>query len=926
MDKITNIHQNSDFDFEYPLAEGWQDTPFKIDLYTIDYEDNRYEATYDGHTFTNCTLTDHNSVIIHVDNFRLYAGCLRVRVEYYIDSASFNDGIYNGVHAEKTNIYMTRAASDVTSVTYEGSPLPNLDTTNIANNVEQALNEIKDKADELDEVLETLNETQEEADELIDDLTEWKETLGEMATKEELEDYVKREELGPYMTEDEVTDYLDDYYTKNQSNTRYYTKTQIDGLLNDINPEVDLSDYITKAQLSSQSYLTRHQDLSDYATKSDLAYVATGGSINLEDYITKDELSDMGYLTHHQSLSGLATQNWVHAQNYVTLDYIDENSDFYVDLDGYAKYEDLNLDQYVTKEDLSYAGYLTSHQSLSDYVTKAYIESKNYLTQHQDLSYYATLSYIENKNFLTQHQDLSDYITNANLNNRLSSYATTQYVENRLEEFEIPDLNNYATKSYVESKIPEQLWREGGPGLKSIMSINAYQGSGYASISEGYNTYTLGNFSHAEGHKSKTYGNSSHAEGANTIAIGGWSHAEGGYTKTQGLSSHTEGFHTEANNIAEHAEGNYNISHTGEGVYENWFDSGSYTVSSIGIGTSDEDRKNAFEVMQNGDIYMYGVGNYDGINLYGASTIKDTIDSINDRIDSITVDNVDLSSYVSKSELSLMGYITSIPANYITQEQLSANGYLTSHQSLTGLATEQYVDNAILNAELGGGTSIDLSNYVTKSVLSSCGYITSADVSQMGFLTEHQSLANYPTYTYTESRYLTRHQNLDNYATKTYVMNAIAAAEIGGSDNPVDLSNYALKSEIPSLEGYVTKTQLSSCGYLTQHQSLNDYATKTYVMEKIAGITPGSGSVDLSNYVTKTQLSNCGYLTSHQSLNGYATETYVMNKINGIEPVTYQVSYTGNITQNISIWQGTQAQYNALPNYTTYQLYLIAQE
>ena len=43
------------------------------------------------------------------------------------------------------------------------------------------------------------------------------------------------------------------------------------------------------------------------------------------------------------------------------------------------------------------------------------------------------------------------------------------------------------------------------------------------------------------------------------------------------------------------------------------------------------------------------------------------------------------------------GYLTVIPSEYITETELNAKGYLTEHQSLDGLATEAYVDEAIAN-------------------------------------------------------------------------------------------------------------------------------------------------------------------------------------------------------------------------------------
>ena len=44
-----------------------------------------------------------------------------------------------------------------------------------------------------------------------------------------------------------------------------------------------------------------------------------------------------------------------------------------------------------------------------------------------------------------------------------------------------------------------------------------------------------------------------------------------------------------------------------------------------------------------------------------------------------------------------------------------------------------------------------------------------------------------------------------------------------------DLSSYALKTEIPSLDGYATESWVTSQGYLTEHQDLSGYAQKSEI-------------------------------------------------------------------------------------------------
>jgi hypothetical protein len=52
------------------------------------------------------------------------------------------------------------------------------------------------------------------------------------------------------------------------------------------------------------------------------------------------------------------------------------------------------------------------------------------------------------------------------------------------------------------------------------------------------------------------------------------------------------------------------------------------TRSSVGIGSDPTSRKNAIEVMDNGDIYIYGVGGYDGTNAGSASTLQDLLSNL----------------------------------------------------------------------------------------------------------------------------------------------------------------------------------------------------------------------------------------------------------------------------------------------------------
>ena len=150
-----------------------------------------------------------------------------------------------------------------------------------------------------------------------------------------------------------------------------------------------------------------------------------------------------------------------------------------------------------------------------------------------------------------------------------------------------------------------------GTGSNSIITV----GSGGTSS---------GTRSSAEGDHNTASGNYTHAEGYYTTASGLYAHSEGGITRAEGNGSHAEGGNTVASNHFEHAQGRYNVSNK---VENSSYGNAGNTIHSVGIGTANNDKKNAFEIMQNGDAYLYGVGSYDGTNYSSASTLQSVINN-----------------------------------------------------------------------------------------------------------------------------------------------------------------------------------------------------------------------------------------------------------------------------------------------------------
>ena len=97
----------------------------------------------------------------------------------------------------------------------------------------------------------------------------------------------------------------------------------------------------------------------------------------------------------------------------------------------------------------------------------------------------------------------------------------------------------------------------------------------------------VGEKSTAEGYSTTASGEASHAEGSYTEASGRYSHAEGESTTASGDYSHAGGYHTTALNDSEFAHGKFNQSNND-------------TLFSIGDGTADDARHNAFEITTDG--------------------------------------------------------------------------------------------------------------------------------------------------------------------------------------------------------------------------------------------------------------------------------------------------------------------------------------
>lgn len=115
-----------------------------------------------------------------------------------------------------------------------------------------------------------------------------------------------------------------------------------------------------------------------------------------------------------------------------------------------------------------------------------------------------------------------------------------------------------------------------------------------------------------------------HAEGAGNLAGAVASHAEGIRNEIgdNAYASHAEGIKNTTQNRAEHASGQYNKSNKATDIFG---DAGN-TLFSVGCGTSDADRKNAFEVMQDGTCKYLDVATGEQIDVGVAKELSKPFD------------------------------------------------------------------------------------------------------------------------------------------------------------------------------------------------------------------------------------------------------------------------------------------------------------
>ena len=183
--------------------------------------------------------------------------------------------------------------------------------------------------------------------------------------------------------------------------------------------------------------------------------------------------------------------------------------------------------------------------------------------------------------------------------------------------------------------------------------------------------------------------------------------------------------------------------------------------------------------------------------------------------------------------------------------------------------------------ERATGRIVDVENIVTKQELDELF----AKIKQQGG-------------TYDDSNLRAELENKVNRTELSQISGKIEALE-QKADKDTIYDDEPLKRRLTALESkpeidtstLVTKQELENKGYLTQHQPLTDYAKKselpqpyndTELKERVARLE-SKPETDTSRLVTKEELASKGYLTEHQPLTEYAKKTELPQPYNDTE-------------------------------------------
>lgn len=496
--------------------------------------------------------------------------------------------------------------------------------------------------------------------------------------------------------------------------------------------------------------------------------------------------------------------------------------------------------------------------------------------------------------------------------------ATEEYVNEKVNSV---DLTNYATKAYVDGSrtivgqkagtaLDPTATAEGLNNIASGMVAHAEgqttEASGHYSHAEGYESKATGLVAHVEGFQNTAEGTASHAEGYKTLAghyshaegenvqvTKGWSHGEGKDVVVSADVAHGEGLGTIAASNVQHVQGAFNIEDSeqkylhivgnGEEVMETIYSGG------LAIGQKPvQKRSNAHTIDWDGNAWFAGEIKIGGINQEDteAKTIA-TQESATVTMETGTLGSDETSiakRYIFKQNGTEIGRIDLAKELVVTSG--SVGTVTEADKPYAGAVVgDKYIDLAIANQEAHIYVPAkDLVDIYTAAAGATEVQIAISDTNEISAslvdngVAEAKLSADVRTKLNKEWQPAGNYQPAGDYKTKQSVVNDPTASGstlsfidtisqnangvISATKKNVNLSNYALKTELPTVnDGTFTVSgtgSLTGSGSMTANQASStvanlDVANKGITTDKIADQAVGAEQTKAFQKTTPTK-------------------------------------------------------------------------
>ena len=684
--------------------------------------------------------------------------------------------------------------------------------------------------------------------------------------------------------DDEAKQYTDDAIAS--ALTSYYTKDEVDEIVEDIDVTEQLTNYYTKGEVDTANAAqderieNNENDIADLQSemvnKSELETAMADETARTESTYAKP--SDIPDLTPY------ATKGWVESKSYVNGAFVDTKVNEAITSET-ARTESV----YAKKTDIP---------DMGEYATKDYVEGamevetarteSTYLKEHQSLDNYYTKSQVDT---LIEDIDVSDQLANYALSSSVTEDINTAIANEtaRTESTYLKEhqsLDNYYTKAQVDSAITRV--EEEIPLVP--VNVSAFvNDAGYLTEHQ-----SLAGLFNSASYDSETK-RINFYDKSNVLSsyIDATAFIKDGMVERVYITGSTlvVSFNTDA--------GTEDIELDLTDVFD---PANYYTKDQIDALMANETARteNTYLKEHQSLANYYNKGQIDGMFSSAATLTANAIDAAETRANAYAesvVDGYATEQYVDDAIAGI-----AIPTDYATQEDIDA--------AVQGLASEQYVDDAIAAIP-----SPDLSEYATHSEVENAVGDVVQGLGMIGLVNDVS--ANGGTVT-------VRKTGMENgqIVTGSTSFNIVRPEDLGAAMDAASAwtdATYAKKTDIPSLENYATEayvdnaiateTARTESTYLKEHQSLADYYTKADVDSRLQDKADRMDVIsDIEDAISEeTARTENVYAKKSEipSLNGYATEAWVEGKgyITGVTIDDELTSGSTNAVQSKAIYE-----------------------